>query len=181
MSDEIQRYALRNHSDDFLAPCADGIWCYYAEADSVHLADKKAALEAQAEDHRGLVSNIRRADEARVRRLTDAHAAELAEKDEWHTRAVGEVQAYWLGKFSTLQEKHAAQIEAQRGEGEPASPDDIRALGWVVAIHNDYQILQRPHTFWLFTKDGRAVKGEGPTDAIALEQVRDVLQEVDNA
>lgn len=29
-----------------------------------------------------------------------------------------------------------------------------------------------PHTFWLFTKDGRSVKGEGPTDAHALDEIR---------
>jgi len=77
-----------------------------------------------------------------------------------------------------LAEREQELAALQRGA---ASPDDIRALGWVVAIHNDYQILQQPHTFWLFTKDGRAVKGEGSTDVIALEQVRDALQEVDDA
>ena len=54
-------------------------------------------------------------------------------------------------------------------------PNDIRALGWSVAVHNDYRINGEPHTFWLFTKDGRAVKGEGRTDADALREVRTLL------
>ena len=51
-------------------------------------------------------------------------------------------------------------------------PDDIRAAGWAVAVHNDYRQQGEPHTFWLFTKNGRCVKGEGRTDAEALSQVR---------
>ena len=64
----------------------------------------------------------------------------------------------------------------------PACPDDIRAAGWVVAVHNDYRLGGRLHTFWLFTKDdpkdrpepgeGRFAKGEGEGDAAALNSVR---------
>lgn len=53
-----------------------------------------------------------------------------------------------------------------------AVPDDIRADGWVVAVHNDYKLAGVPHTFWLFTKDDHCVKGEGLSDAEALEAVR---------
>lgn len=53
-----------------------------------------------------------------------------------------------------------------------ASPNDLRALGWAVAVHNDYRLNGEAHTFWLLTKDGRAIKGEGRTDAEALAQVR---------
>lgn len=53
-----------------------------------------------------------------------------------------------------------------------SSPEDIRARGWVVAVHNDYRKDGVPHTFWLFTRADRCVKGEGMTDAIALEEVR---------
>src|SRR5690606_37528993 len=56
-----------------------------------------------------------------------------------------------------------------------ALPDDLRALGWAVAVHNDYRLNGSPHTFWLFTKDGRAVKGEGRTDAEALNAIRAAL------
>lgn len=51
-------------------------------------------------------------------------------------------------------------------------PDDIRACGWAVAIHNDYALKGMPATFWLFTTSDRAVKGEGSTDAEALNIVR---------
>lgn len=61
-----------------------------------------------------------------------------------------------------------AEIERLRA----ASPDDIRAEGWTVAVHNDYRYVGVQHTFWLFTKDGRAIKGEGRTDADALAEVR---------
>lgn len=56
-------------------------------------------------------------------------------------------------------------------------PADIRALGWSVAVHNDYRQDGRPMTFWLFVRDGRAVKGEGATDADALDEVRKQIKE----
>lgn len=65
-----------------------------------------------------------------------------------------------------------AEIGRLSDEG---SPNDIRALGWMVAVHNDYRQLGETHTFWLFTKDGRAVKGEGMSDAEALNKVRAAL------
>jgi hypothetical protein len=55
------------------------------------------------------------------------------------------------------------------------SPDDIREAGWTVAVHNDYRLNGRAHTFWLFTKGDRCVKGEGFTDAEALDQIRHEL------
>ena len=55
---------------------------------------------------------------------------------------------------------------------DPARPDDIRAAGWSVAVHNDYRCNGFTHTFWLFVKDGRAIKGEGMTDASSLDDVR---------
>lgn len=54
-------------------------------------------------------------------------------------------------------------------------PDDIRAQGWAVAVHNDYRLGGVPHTFWLFTKGDKAIKGEGRTDAEALGQIRTML------
>ena len=62
---------------------------------------------------------------------------------------------------------------------EDASPDDLRALGWAVAIHNDYRQNGEPHTFWLFTKGERNVKGEGRTDMEALNEVRATLNGID--
>lgn len=54
-------------------------------------------------------------------------------------------------------------------------PNDIRSAGWAVAVHNDYRLYGEPHTFWLFTHGDKAVKGEGRTDAEALNQVRALL------
>jgi hypothetical protein len=59
-----------------------------------------------------------------------------------------------------------------------ASADDIRAQGWAVAIHNDYSLGGIPHTFWLFTRDGISVKGEGLSDVQALDAVRKQITEV---
>lgn len=59
--------------------------------------------------------------------------------------------------------------------GEPNNPDDIRAQGWMVAVHNDYRQDGELYTFWLFTKGDRAVKGEGKTDAEALNEIRKKL------
>lgn len=63
-----------------------------------------------------------------------------------------------------------------------SSPADIRAAGWTVAVHNDYSLNGARHTFWLFTRadpsrtnlpgEGRYAKGEGRTDAEALDEVR---------
>jgi hypothetical protein len=55
---------------------------------------------------------------------------------------------------------------------DPSKPDDIRAEGWAVAVHNDYRLAGVPHTFWLFTKGDHAVKGEGKSDSEALSKVR---------
>lgn len=47
----------------------------------------------------------------------------------------------------------------------------LRALGWSVAVHNDYKINGLRMTFWLFThENGRWVKGEGPQDEAALTE-----------
>lgn len=45
----------------------------------------------------------------------------------------------------------------------------LRSRGWMVAVHNDYQLAGDLHTFWLLTHpDGRWMKGEGRTDAEAI-------------
>jgi len=51
--------------------------------------------------------------------------------------------------------------------------EELRSWGWSVAVHNDYRMAGKLHTFWLFTgPDSRCAKGEGRTDAEALGQVR---------
>ena len=47
----------------------------------------------------------------------------------------------------------------------------IHARGWVVAIHNDYRQNGRLRTFWLWTCDEYAVKGEGDNNHAALDIV----------
>lgn len=51
-------------------------------------------------------------------------------------------------------------------------PDDIRAAGWAVAVHNDYCQSGKAMTFWLFTREDWSATGEGESDAAALNQVR---------
>lgn len=48
----------------------------------------------------------------------------------------------------------------------------LKKAGWSVAVHNDYRLDGKSHTFWLFTHpNGRWAKGEGETDEEALRQV----------
>lgn len=50
---------------------------------------------------------------------------------------------------------------------------ELRSFGWRVAVHNDYRQDGKLMTFWLFTHpNGFWIKGEGETDATALEQCR---------
>jgi hypothetical protein len=45
----------------------------------------------------------------------------------------------------------------------------MRANGWVVAVHNDYQMDGEFYTFWLFTHpSGFWVRGEAKTDEQAI-------------
>jgi len=69
-----------------------------------------------------------------------------------------------------------ANLRTIRSALRAASPDDLRARGWTVAVHNDYRNHGNPYTFWLLTKGNRCVKGEGVTDAEALNEIRDFLQ-----
>ena len=57
-----------------------------------------------------------------------------------------------------------------------SSADDLRELGWIVAVHNDYRYHGVDFTFWLFTElGGRWIKGEGTSDAEALNNIRQQL------
>lgn len=50
--------------------------------------------------------------------------------------------------------------------------DKLRKAGWSVAIHNDYILLGRKMTFWLFThENGTYLRGEDATDIEALTSV----------
>lgn len=50
----------------------------------------------------------------------------------------------------------------------------IRALGWTVAVHNDYRLDGQRHTYWLFTKGDRCQQAECPVEheALALSALR---------
>jgi hypothetical protein len=53
---------------------------------------------------------------------------------------------------------------------------EFRKNGWMVAIHNDYRQNGNLFTFWLFTKGGWCVKGEGSTDEEAIEKAWQLTQ-----
>lgn len=56
-----------------------------------------------------------------------------------------------------------------------SSPNDLRKLGWSVAVHNDYKLNGENYTFWLMTKNNIALKGEGKTDEEALNKIREQI------
>jgi hypothetical protein len=47
----------------------------------------------------------------------------------------------------------------------------LRRAGWTVAVHNDFRLGGKPHTFWLLTHEAtkRYAQGEGQSDQEALE------------
>jgi len=61
-----------------------------------------------------------------------------------------------------------------------SSPQDIRDKGWAVTVHNDYRQGGESHTFWEFSKGNRCVRGEGRTDAEALNIVRTAIEGVES-
>ena len=66
--------------------------------------------------------------------------------------------------------------EAREAKLREALVDDLRQQGWSVAVHNDYRQDGRYVTFWLLTRrNGHWIKGEGETDAQALNQCRAAL------
>lgn len=60
-----------------------------------------------------------------------------------------------------------------------SSPDDLRKLGFTVAVHNDYRTHDIDCTFWLLTRlinnQLIAFKGEGISDIIALDIIREQI------
>lgn len=76
-----------------------------------------------------------------------------------------------------IPESRAQAAEAKAAGLVGAVPDDFRAAGWSVAVHNDYRQFGAPYTFWLLTHpDGRWLKGEGASDTEALNGARARLQ-----
>ena len=68
-----------------------------------------------------------------------------------------------------------SRVAAPAGEQIEGLLCKLRDSGWMVAVHNDYRQDGKLKTFWLFVKDGRAIKGEGDTDREALEQCSALL------
>ena len=71
---------------------------------------------------------------------------------------------------------YGAQLVAKLAEetrrARASVPDDIRALGWTVAVHSDYRHGAALYTRWIFIQHEKAVRGEGETDRDALNVVR---------
>lgn len=73
----------------------------------------------------------------------------------------------------------------EAGRKPPRSPDgvslerlleSIRSYGYAVGIHNDYRLNGQKFTYWQFTHpDGTYLKGEGPTDKEALNEVMEKI------
>jgi len=75
-----------------------------------------------------------------------------------------------IARIDELQ-KILPDIQEHMDRNVAASPDDLRALGWVVAGHNDVNDT----TFWLLRRGDDLAWGEGKTDAEALNQIREKL------
>lgn len=73
-----------------------------------------------------------------------------------------------------------ARAESSVGMGEALNVlDRIREKGWLVAVHNDYMQAGEFMTFWLFTKNGRCVKGEAGCDHRALIECEEKALRID--
>lgn len=95
-------------------------------------------------------------------------------------RSFAESRAADVAVVPGLTYGHARELLSllsRQADGVSARLARIRAAGWVVAVHNDYRLAGEPHTFWLFTRGARNVKGEGCSDEYALEQVERQLQD----
>lgn len=79
------------------------------------------------------------------------------------------------GESLTSDAAEALAWIAAHSETQPAVPalvDVLRGKGLTVAVHNDYRLRGKPHTFWLMTAaNGMSYKGEGLTDAEALKKI----------
>lgn len=104
---------------------------------------------------------------------TRAEAAE-AERDRWVKRANA-----WAKTNSDLIDQRD-RLQARVAELESGCVDDLRQRGWAVAAHNDYQQDGKACTFWLLTRGSIAIKGEGLSNAAALNQIRAALQQEPN-
>lgn len=88
--------------------------------------------------------------------------------------------------INTLNAKMAemmqAAAKAERDRGVGSLLEELRNLGWMVAIHNDYWQDGKYYTFWLMTnRSGLYFKGESSMehggDIGALNQIKNAIEE----
>jgi len=161
MSDKIQRWESRPEA---MLLTGVGVWVKY----DAHLADKKAALEAQAEENRGKLAheeeqwanalNLARlkhtaklatknaehdASDRLLASLLDEKDAELAAKDEElnNLNACLRTAISQRDVWQRLHSEDLAQLAALRGEREPALMHykNARLIGEPCMIHRDFQ------------------------------------------
>lgn len=126
MAGEILRY----YSPNTMIPATDGgNIVFYSD----HLADKKAALEAQAEGHNSL---LQREQDLRGR-VVDAARRQHDKEIEALLREHAESDRL----IATLVDRQAAELAALRGEGEPALVqfEHPNLIGEPCMIHRDYR------------------------------------------
>jgi hypothetical protein len=86
------------------------------------------------------------------------------------------------GDVNDLLNPDMSSDPAVRASLDPVVPplvDEIRAAGWTVAAHADFAVLRATRTFWIFSKNGHVVRGEGTTDREALERVAREIMEIE--
>lgn len=135
-------------------------WQGVVEGLTAHLQDR-VAMSDQASPASYL--RIIQSDTAQV-----ARDSEQMLRSRWHDVAAANARA-------TRAEAERDALQAEVARLREGSPDDLRAQSWAVAVHNDYRLNGEAHTFWLFTQGVRFIKGEGPSDADALNAIRAAL------
>lgn len=60
----------------------------------------------------------------------------------------------------------------------PADSSDIRSAGWTVELHREYWELGHKMILWLFSNGATLVRGEGPSEADALENARHQIEKL---
>lgn len=142
--------------------------------------DDEAALAAKVAARAAAVAQPPGLDAAHLRDIAVA-AEDVARRPNSDGNCA--VVPSWLGSVAWHFRQCADELEHLRSSPLPAVgegwkvdaafvPNDLRLDGWTVAVHNDYRQNGKRQTFWLLTKDGRCIKGEGPDDADALDQCR---------
>lgn len=128
---EIQRYSISGHGA--LMPYHTGDMVKHRESEAWHLADKTAALEAQAEEHEKRIVTINTDWSRHVRKIDDKHTAAIVGQERAHHDSMTQLRkehttklAEHETKLATIERLHKEEIavlEAQQGEGEPETID----------------------------------------------------------